>query len=1330
MMSSLPRLVLLLCVLLLLSSLSAAQPNFSWRNVTILSISSSNCTGSGSQALNCVFPVTAIVTTSGFGTLNINQADLVVTGPNGVEFGPGGGPGSGGATNLLMNPADSTNTTVIATIFPSAYNPAIMASSTGAAGPLFNISIRSWGGGNTTPMLPAAISFAYDAPPTLQSISGCTGSGTSTTGCNPSSTVLTFTGSGFRWFSNQGGVQLWIGTSSTGVTGGGGGGPGGPGPNGGGAPALQVVSDSLLYVNFSASYVYLLLPQHYNGVSLPVFFNEQSFSVSQGGFYNSYTNQLSISFIPLPVPVVTAVTVGGNSACQGVNGTGPYINCIPLVSYINLVGQYMYDVNATVGGVPCASIVPMTASMTRCLLPLVGGVGPYSVVVTDWTGSSVALGNNALISFTSAPTVSSLTTCTNTGLTNNAGLPVSGYCAAGTTVTVSGNNFVVGDATAAVVLQFNPSGPPNQRPAYAQSQINMTCGSVSVLSTSTLTCVLPTPTGNASLVVYGVNLGVMALFNSGSSVSNMLNVVVYQSPTAPVISSVTGCQPQSALALANCNSGASITLTGQNLANVQFVDLVQNGPPSAVQCAIVSATATSLVCTVPTFDPVISPVTVGTTYLMSASIFSGGGPGNGPPTQIISNAFSISFTLVTPQTNWNNVQIVGISSGNCSQSGAQALNCIFPVTALITTTGFGSLSLRGAALVVTGPNGLEIGNQNGQTNLQRNWADPTNTTLFATIFPAQYNTALMAPASGGVAPLFNLSIRSWGGQNTGQFPGISFAYDPPPQLQTIAGCTGSGTSTTSCDPSVTILTFTGSGFRWFSNYGQVQMWINSASTQVRGGQGGGGNQQGPALQVVSDSLMYANLTNAWVYILLPVHYNGVVLPILFNEQSWSWSAGGYVNSYTNSLSISFIPLPAPNVISVTASGSCTGVNGTGPFTNCIPLVSYITLQGKYMYEVNATVGGVNCAATVPLSASSTRCLLPYVGGVGPYPVVASDWTGSSTVLGNSALVGFTSSPTINGVTTCMYTGQVNQAGAWFGGWCQQGQTITVSGNNFPLSDPTVQVIAQWNPQGNPNQRPAYGRSQINITCGSPSILSAQSITCVLPTLTGNASLVVYGQNVNVRVYFSSGAQPTNQLSLPLYQYPTAPSISSPSSGCTQVSATTIANCVSGSIVTITGTNLQSAIGFGPFVTPVLNQGGGLPAWTCSVQSSTATSIVCTMPTFDPVVSPVTPGTSYPMVVNAGVSQGNFAMSNAFTVSFSLGTTVTPSTGGGGSSGLSRSAIIAIAVIVPIVGVLIILVAFLVLTKRAGGLKLPQLSSGKENKFNKQVDSESGGVEID
>ena len=1334
----LPLRVLLSLSLLLLTlplTLVAQSSPSSWSSVTIQSVSSPNCTSSGSAALNCPFPSLLVLTTSpSYGTLlSINgQTIVIVTAPDGTEA----------YAQVTRYTGDTgTNTTLQATIMPSQYDASFVALSAAATAPLCNLSIRAFGQGpnnglGATAAVPL-ISFAYDSGPTLSSISGCTGSGSSTSNCDPAVAVLTFSGSGFRWFSNPGAVQLWIGTSSTTLTG-----PGG-GP---GQAALSVQSDSQMTVTLSTAYVYLLLPSHYGGAAVPIFFNEPRNVF--GSQINAYTNSLSISFIAQPAAVVTNVWTGPGSQCQGTNGTGPYTNCIPLVSYINIGGSYMYDINATIGGLPCAQLVQQSSTLVRCLLPQLTSPGPWDLVVSDQNAGTVVYTPDAgLISVLSTPTIASVTTCTNTGATNNQGFWFGGLCAEGAVVTISGTNLITGDSTLAVTItQGNGNNP-----------LTINCLNPTALSSSAITCTLPylsqqTPVATS---MYGSNVQLRAYFNSMANVTNALTLQLFNYLYAPQVNTLYSgpqyCQPAAGLYEYNCGSAAQLTITGSNLwngTNVQIVPVA--GGPNSWSCNVNSYSATRLVCTLPTFDAQVSPVQVNTLYPMVVCVSqpgggqggNNGGPGGGGPNGacnaaaggpgggsfVPSNAFYVSFNLGTGLTSWSQVSIVSVTSPNCTQSGNALTGCVLPTQLLITTSGYGSLNVQQADLIVVAPDGTELGYGFGETSgtqMQRAASDGgANVYLTATVYPSQYTPSIMGSSASAAAPVCNLTIDGFNGGQTAGAPLISFAYDPPPTLSTISGCTGSGAVTTGCDPAATVLTFTGSGFRWFSNAGAVQVWIGSSYATVAGGQGGGPNQNQPSLSVLSDSLMTLNLATAYVYLLLPSHYGGSQTSIFFNEYKWSGSPtrGSYLNSYTNQLAVSFIPQPAPVITNVTIGpgSACQGTNGTGPYTNCVPLVSYVNIAGSYIYDVSVTVGGSPCASLITVNAQLLRCVLPLLSGTGSFDLVVSDPNAATTAYATiSGLVSYRSGPTISSVTTCTTTGMTNYLGFFFGGLCSEGAQVTISGNNFPTtSDSTLAVSMTWSPNGPVWQRPAYAQAPISVLCSSPIVLSSSAISCTLPYLTQqtgaavNASLVFYYAQVAVQVSFASGATLSNSLQLQMYNYPNAPLVSSVSGCGASNSALSLSNCASGNVLTLSGANLYN--GSWVLVQPVTQ---GFASWSCQALTYSTSQITCQLPSFDPQVSPVTSGTTYTMQVE--VEQAGFGIvlepSNAFYIDF--GGVASPSSSS--SSSLSTGGIVAIAIVVPVVA--LALLALVVFGCRRSGGGLPSLKLGKGTGFGKHVD---------
>ena len=1350
---------LVLLALTLLSSSAQAQVT-SWSQVQIVSLTSPNCTSSGNAVINCPLPVTLTILTTGWAGLPTWGVYITITGTDGSELGPWNGAGAFAS----IAPSDaSANQTLVATVYPQQYTPTLLAASASATAPLLNVTLRQ-GFGNGGSSTPGAylISFAYDSAPTLTSISGCSGSGTSTTGCDPASAVLTFAGSGFRWYSNGGSdVDMWIASqSATEVT--------GAFIQGTGRvpPALNVMSDTMMTVNLTTAYIYLLLPVHYGGSLVSIYFNERS--TSNGVTTNVPTNSLQISFIPQPAPSISSITIPPRwqgFGCAGTNGTlGPFTNCIPGLSFINIQGNYIYDNVITIGGMN-ASCIAQSASLLRCQLPALSGVGPYDIVVSDPNAQTPQVYTDAgVISFRSGPALASVQSCSNTGASNWYGFWNGGLCQGGSTITITGSNFVVGDATVALTSTYNyTQGPNNGNQTQVSAQVSA-CSSAVVTSSTTITCVLTDLTlqpgyalNSAWFNMFGQQVYLQVAFSSGATMTNSLPVTLYNFPSAPVVSYIQGCGGGPALYAYNCAAGATIVINGQNLWNNQTNYAQQSSNlvalPSSQQtqlgnfwnpvswgCAVVgNPSPTQVRCRLPTFDSQVAPVAASTLYPMNLWTDIPGAGFNAA----FSNQFFLSFNLGTSVASWSAVTITSLSSNNCTQSGSAVINCVFPAQVLITTTGYGSLNVGGG-----GQGGGPGGGQGGGVTLIAQAADGTeisavatrapndygqNMYLTATFVPTVYRPSVVAASASATAPLLNVYLRgnNFNASQTTTAALVSFAYDAGPTLTSISGCTGSGASTTLCDPATAVVTLQGSGFRWYSggggfnqgqNNGVIQLWLGTASTAISGP----GVQGSPSLVVVNDGMMTVNFSLAYTYLLLPVHYGGQTVSIMLNEQYWT------TNSYTNQLLISFIPQPAPVVTSVIAfqgAGGCTGVNGTGPFTNCIPQVSAVDIIGLYMYDVSVTVGGVPCLALTPITSSQVRCLLPYVGGSQAYDLVVSDPNASvNNIFTEAGLIAYNSAPSVSGMSTCTANGQLNSRGTWWGGLCAEGTAVTISGNNFVAGDATATVLFTYTQNGPRRNWPAWvpASGNLSVACSGVSVTSTTSVSCTLPSLSSvaNASNAFYGNYVATQVTFSSGAVASNNLYMTVYAYPNAPVVTSVS-GCARTnSALSLSGCSSSSILTINGQNLWNATSAGPwgsFVNPVTN---GFPSWSCAVTSSAATQLLCEMPVFDAYVSPVQSGLTYNMSVSAmNAVNGWYVSGNAFAVDF------TPTSAS--SSGLSTGKIVAIAVLVPIAA--IVLAVALFVCCRRGGLKLGGLAKLSPRKsgtgFGKHVD-ETGTADAD
>ena len=188
------------------------------------------------------------------------------------------------------------------------------------------------------------------------------------------------------------------------------------------------------------------------------------------------------------------------------------------------------------------------------------------------------------------------------------------------------------------------------------------------------------------------------------------------------------------------------------------------------------------------------------------------------------------------------------------------------------------------------------------TSVWLNQNDPSNRSVFANVSAGGYYPSI----TGQLIDVAFSAPNAPGSPISASFAGFSYRFEGPPTLTSIAGCDGSGQSTLNCVPDAAVLELTGSGLLWYS-----QLWYVLFSI---GGETSRKYDAYRAMSVVNDT--YATLSLAEVYggMLKPQHYAGVLLP--FNLTSQALNSKGVEYSYTtNSLYVSFVPLPAPRITS-------------------------------------------------------------------------------------------------------------------------------------------------------------------------------------------------------------------------------------------------------------------------------------------------------------------------------------------------------------------------------------------------------------------------------
>ncbi|RZS36407.1 IPT/TIG domain-containing protein [Herbihabitans rhizosphaerae] len=241
----------------------------------------------------------------------------------------------------------------------------------------------------------------------------------------------------------------------------------------------------------------------------------------------------------LPPPTVTAVSPGAGPPAGG--------------TLVTVTGtRFIPDATAVAFGTKAATSITVLGETTlTCRSP--GGVfGEQVDVVVRTPGGTSEPSTAAKFAYLVPPTV--------TKVDKNRG-PAAG----GTTVTVTGTNFVAGNG---------PDGKPNTTVAFGEAQAT----AVSVGSGGTsLTCV--TPEAGDELVV-----DVVVTTKGGSSPTSAASKYTYV--PAPAITVVTPASGPVA-------GGQTVTITGTNLAGATAVEF------GDVPATVGTVTATSLTCTAP-----------------------------------------------------------------------------------------------------------------------------------------------------------------------------------------------------------------------------------------------------------------------------------------------------------------------------------------------------------------------------------------------------------------------------------------------------------------------------------------------------------------------------------------------------------------------------------------------------------------------------------------------------------------------------------------------------------------------------------------------------------
>jgi len=222
----------------------------------------------------------------------------------------------------------------------------------------------------------------------------------------------------------------------------------------------------------------------------------------------------------------------------------------------------------TIGGANCINLNIVSENEINCETSA-GPAGAQDIVITngDEDQQTVTLTNG--FTYIPPPTVASVD------------IP-NGPAAGGTTITVTGTNFIVGSPTTVTVGTFP-------------------CTSVNVTTTTTLTCVTGAGTaGNYQITVENFD---------GQSATSALNIFTYD--PAPTISTINRSTSRMA-------GGLTLTITGFNFVTTPSVDIEGDA------CVVFSDNPTSISCTLPgkatsgTYDVLVTNPDLQTALLVDA----------------------------------------------------------------------------------------------------------------------------------------------------------------------------------------------------------------------------------------------------------------------------------------------------------------------------------------------------------------------------------------------------------------------------------------------------------------------------------------------------------------------------------------------------------------------------------------------------------------------------------------------------------------------------------------------------------------------------------------
>lgn len=330
-----------------------------------------------------------------------------------------------------------------------------------------------------------------------------------------------------------------------------------------------------------------------------------------------------------PLPTISSISPSGSPPAGGqtiiISGTG-----------------FISGATVSVGGSACTSVAVSSSTTISCITP--AGSGTVGVTVTNPDGQAVTL--PSALTYQNPPTVASIS-------------PVVGALAGGTSVTITGTDFLSG---ASVSIGGTP------------------CTGVGLVSSTTLTCT------TGARVAGTVNVSVV---NPDAQVGTATSAFTYQGP--PTVTSVTpnGGLPAGGTSISitgtNFSSGASVDLGGVACTSVTVVN------PTTISCITAPRTAGAVTVTVTNADTQGGSLSSGFTYRDAPTVSSVspavGNAAGGTNVTITGTGFLAGASVDFSGSACSNIVVVNSTTITCTTTSHAAGAVTVTITNQDTLSG-------------------------------------------------------------------------------------------------------------------------------------------------------------------------------------------------------------------------------------------------------------------------------------------------------------------------------------------------------------------------------------------------------------------------------------------------------------------------------------------------------------------------------------------------------------------------------------------------------------------------------------------------------------------